>query len=45
MPKESVARATHVTVIDRQRLTEKIGTLSPDRMEEITRAINWVIGD
>ena len=45
LPKASVARATHLTVIDRERLTEKIGTLSVDRMAAITRAINWVIGD
>lgn len=45
LPKASVARATHLAVIDRQRLTEKIGALSSGRMAEITRAINWAIGD
>ena len=45
LPKGSVARATHVTVIDRQRLTEKIGSVSAARLAEITEAIGWVIGD
>ena len=45
LPKPSVARATHVTVVDRQRLTEKIGVLSGERLAEIIQAIRWVIGD
>ena len=45
LPKGSLAPATHVTVIDRGRLTEKIGTLSAARLAEITQAVRWVIGD
>jgi len=31
-------------VIDKNRLNEKIGTLSPDRIEEIVDNICWVLG-
>ena len=45
LPKASVARATHVTVVDRQRLTEKIGTLTGERLTEIIEAVRWVNGE
>lgn len=44
IPKASLARATHLMVMDKDRLIEKIGTLSQERLDEIVAAICWVIG-
>ncbi|MDZ7698716.1 MAG: type II toxin-antitoxin system PemK/MazF family toxin [Deltaproteobacteria bacterium] len=44
LPSPSLARGTHVMVMDKNRLTEKIGTLSPERTEEIIQNIVWVMG-
>ena len=44
LPRASVARATHVTVVDKAYLREKIGVLSQERLEEIVDAVCWVIG-
>jgi mRNA interferase MazF len=44
IPKASLARATHVTVLDKIRLVEKIGTLSRERLNEIVAAVCWVVG-
>jgi mRNA interferase MazF len=44
LPRPSVARATHVTVVDKAYLREKIGTLTRERLEEIVDAVCWVIG-
>jgi mRNA interferase MazF len=44
IPQASLARATHVTVLDKARLVEKIGTLSHARLDEIVAAVCWVIG-
>ena len=45
IPRSSLARATHVTVLDKTRLIEKIGALSRERLQEIADAVNWVIGE
>ncbi|MGD9157136.1 MAG: type II toxin-antitoxin system PemK/MazF family toxin [Desulfobacteraceae bacterium] len=44
LPSPSLARCTHVMVIDKNRLNEKVGTLSSDRIEEIVDNICWVLG-
>ncbi|MBM3278496.1 MAG: type II toxin-antitoxin system PemK/MazF family toxin [Candidatus Handelsmanbacteria bacterium] len=44
IPKASLARATHLMVVDKERLIEKIGTLSQERLEAIVDAVCWVIG-
>lgn len=44
IPKASLARATHLMVMDKDRLIEKIGTLSQERLDEIVAAICWVVG-
>jgi len=44
LPKPSLARGTHVMVIDKNRLIEKIGTLSQKRINEIIDNIIWVLG-
>ncbi len=45
LPRPSLARGTHVMVIDKVRLIEKIGTLSPKRIKEIIDNIIWVMGE
>ena len=44
IPRASLARCTHLMVIDKARLTEKIGTLGKERIAEILEAICWVVG-
>ncbi|MBW1980431.1 MAG: type II toxin-antitoxin system PemK/MazF family toxin [Deltaproteobacteria bacterium] len=44
VPKTSLARCTHVMVIDKSRLVEKIGTLPGRKIEEIIQEIIWVLG-
>ena len=44
LPQTSVARATHVMVVDKSRLAEKIGALPRTRLDEILDAIAWVLG-
>ena len=44
LPRTSLARGTHVMVVDKNRLIEKIGTLSPKRTQEIVDSITWVMG-
>ncbi|MEW6754062.1 MAG: type II toxin-antitoxin system PemK/MazF family toxin [Candidatus Latescibacterota bacterium] len=38
IPKPSLARATHVTAVDKNRLASKIGTLTRERLSEIVQA-------
>jgi len=45
LPRPSLARGTHVMVVDRSRLIEKIGTLSQQRINEIVHSIIWVLGE
>ena len=44
LPKPSLARGTHVMVVNKNRLIEKIGALSPKRIKEIIDNIIWVLG-
>jgi len=44
LPKASLARGTHVMVVDKGRLSEKIGALSQKRINEIIDNIIWVLG-
>lgn len=44
LAKTSLARCTHIMVIDKQRLTQKIGTLPIEKIEEIIQEIIWVLG-
>ena len=45
LPKSSLARGTHVMVIDKTRLIEKIGTLSPAKRKEIIANVVWTLGE
>lgn len=44
LPRSSLARCTHVMVLDKGRLIEKIGTLPKIRTAEIIDNIIWVLG-
>ena len=45
LPRQSLARTTHIMVIDKSRLIEKIGTLPPIKTKEIIDNIMWVLGE
>lgn len=45
LPRQSLARTTHIMVIDKSRLIEKIGTLPPLKTKEIINNILWVLGE
>ena len=45
LPKPSLARGTHVMVVNKNRLIEKIGALSQKRIKEIIDNIIWVMGE
>ncbi len=44
LPRPSLARGTHMMVLDKSRLIEKIGTLSQKRINEIIDSIIWILG-
>ena len=44
LPRSSLARCTHVMVLDKGRLIEKIGTLPKIRTVEIIDNIIWILG-
>jgi mRNA interferase MazF len=44
LPKKSLARCTHVMVLDKSPLGEKTGTLPKMRMQDIINHIIWVLG-
>jgi mRNA interferase MazF len=44
LPSKSLARCTHVMVIDKSRLREKTGTLPKKKSQEIISHIIWVLG-
>jgi mRNA interferase MazF len=44
LPRPSLARGTHVMVVDKSRLVEKTGSLSQERINEIIDNIIWVLG-
>jgi mRNA interferase MazF len=43
LPKSSLARCTHLMVVDKSRLLEKLGALSQNRRNEILNNIFWVL--
>ena len=43
LPRPSLARGTHVMVVDKSRLIEKIGNLSPNRIREVIDNIIWIL--
>ncbi len=45
LPRPSLARGTHVMVIDKNRLIDKIGALSPKIIKEIIDNIIWAMGE
>ena len=44
LPRPSLARCTHIMVLDKSRLIEKIGTLSKIKTDEIIDNIIWMLG-
>ena len=44
LPRESLARCTHVMVIDKSRLVEKVGTLTLKKRQDIINHLIWVLG-
>ncbi|RLB35631.1 MAG: type II toxin-antitoxin system PemK/MazF family toxin [Deltaproteobacteria bacterium] len=44
LPASSLARCTHLMVLDKGRVGNKIGTLPREKTEEILRHITWVLG-
>jgi mRNA interferase MazF len=44
LPRSSVINVTQVRTVDRERLTERIGALSPDRIREILEGLSLVFG-
>jgi mRNA interferase MazF len=44
LPAASLARCTHIMVIDKSRLSEKTGTLPKKKVQEIITHIAWVLG-
>ena len=44
LPSKSLARCTHIMVIDKRRLVEKTGTLPRKKMQDIMNHIIWVLG-
>jgi mRNA interferase MazF len=44
LPKPSVVNVSQVTTIDRNRLGEKLGALSPNRLREVLQGLGLVLG-
>jgi len=44
LPRESLARCTHVMVIDKSRLGEKAGTLTKKKRLDVLNHLIWVLG-
>ena len=44
IPGESLARCTHVMVIDKSRLVEKAGSLTKKKRQDILNHLTWVLG-
>lgn len=43
LPRLSLARGTHVMVVDKRRLIERIGNLTPNRIREIINNITFIL--
>ncbi len=44
LPKDSVAVVSQITVIDKKRMREMVGTLKKERLKEIEEGIKLVLG-
>lgn len=44
LPKDSVAVVSQITVIDKKRMREMVGTLKKERLNEIEEGIKLVLG-
>ncbi len=44
LPKDSVAVVSQITVIDKKRMRERVGTLKKERLKEIEEGIKLVLG-
>ena len=44
LPQASLARCTHIMVIDKSRLSEKTGTLPKEKIQDIINHMTWVLG-
>lgn len=44
LSRNSLARCTHIMVIDKSRLREKTGTLPKNKIQDIINHIIWVLG-
>jgi mRNA interferase MazF len=44
LPRPSVINVTQLRTVDRDRLTEKVGTLTPARIREVVRGLGLVLG-
>ena len=44
LSRKSLARCTHIMVIDKSRLREKTGTLPKNKIQDIINHIIWVLG-
>ena len=44
LPKDSVDKATHVVALDKVVLTERVGKLSPSKLEQVLDALDVVLG-
>ena len=44
LPRPSVINVTQIRTVDRERLTERIGALSPDRVRELCDGLSLVFG-
>ena len=40
LPQQSVVNVSQILTVDRRRLGDRIGTLSPDRIREVLRGMN-----
>jgi mRNA interferase MazF len=44
LPKDSVAVVSQITVIDKKRMRERVGTLKKEKLKEIEEGIKLVLG-
>lgn len=44
LPKDSVANASQVVAVDRSFLTERVGRLTPKRLDQVLHGIDVVLG-
>ena len=44
LPEQSVVNISQIVTLDKSQLRERIGTLSPERVREVLRGINLLLG-